>query len=160
MTGAEQIRSQLSPLGGLKTIIVGIGNTLKGDDAAGPLLCGFLAGRTCAEIIDAGTVPENYIYTIARKAPELLLVVDAIDFGAEAGAVRLLAPDQLELCIISTHTLSPRVFADMIRAETEVEVYFIGIQPARLGLGQSVSDEVSDSLKNLADILADILPAA
>ena len=48
MTGAEQIRSKLTPLRGLKTIILGIGNTLKGDDAAGPLLCELLVGKTCA----------------------------------------------------------------------------------------------------------------
>ena len=80
----QHLFEKLNKLRGSSTVIVGIGNTLKGDDGAGPLICEQLNAKVCAEVIDAGTVPENYIQKIIKKAPQNLLVIDAIDFGASA----------------------------------------------------------------------------
>jgi hydrogenase maturation protease len=64
----ENVLAQLKKLRGPKTVIVGIGNILKGDDGVGPLICQQLRGNEiCAELIDAGTVPENYIQPIVHK---------------------------------------------------------------------------------------------
>jgi len=156
MNAGEEIRSQLGSLGGRKAIILGVGNSLKGDDGAGPRVCELLRGETSAEVIDAGTVPENYIQKIVGKGPEVLLVVDAVDFGGQAGALRVLRPEQLDSVVISTHTLSPRVFVDMICGQIDVGVYFIGVQPAQVGLGEEMSGAVADSVNELADILAEI----
>ena len=71
MGANESLLEQLSSLRGTKTLIVGIGNTLKADDAAGPLICQKLKeARISAEVLDTGTVPENYIQLIIKKAPE------------------------------------------------------------------------------------------
>ena len=95
-----QLFDQLNCLRNCKVLILTIGNMLKGDDAIGPLLYEQLKGRISAEIIDAGTVPENYIQTIIKKAPEALLVIDAIDFAAPAGTVDMFKPSQLNSLII------------------------------------------------------------
>ena len=64
----EQLFEQLNKLRDSATVIVGIGNTLKGDDGAGPLVCQQLRrAKVCAGLIDAGTVPENYIQPIIKK---------------------------------------------------------------------------------------------
>lgn len=152
-----------SPLRGklrnTKTLIVGIGNLLKGDDAAGPIVCQKLRDAgVSAEIIDAGTAPENYIQAIIRKAPESLLVIDAIDFGASAGAIEVFRPEQLTSFIISTHSLSPHLFIDMVCREIEVDVYFIGIQPVQTQLGQAVSSQVSQAIQELSDTILGIFP--
>ncbi len=152
-----------SPLRGklrnTKTLIVGIGNLLKGDDAAGPIVCQKLRDAgVSAEIIDAGTAPENYIQAIIRRAPESLLVVDAIDFGASAGAIEVFRPEQLTSFIISTHSLSPHLFVDMVCREIEVDVYFIGIQPVQTQLGQAVSSQVSQAIQELSDTILGIFP--
>ena len=149
---------QLNKLRGSKAVIVGIGNTLKGDDGAGPLVCQRLEGKTCAELIDAATVPENYIQPIIKKAPQNLLVIDAIDFGASAGMISIFRPEQLNSIVISTHTLSPRLFVDMIKEEIEVNVYFVGIQPAQTQLGQPVCPQVNEAVQQLINTLADIFP--
>ena len=86
----ENVLKQLKKLRGSKTVIVGIGNILKGDDGVGPLICQQLHNnQICAELIDAGTVPENYIQPIVRKAPQNLIVIDAIDFGAAPGTINI-----------------------------------------------------------------------
>ena len=159
MTGTDkQFSRQLNKLRGSKTLIVGIGNLLKGDDGAGPLVCQQLTGKTCAELIDAGTVPENYIQPIIEKAPQNLLIIDAIGFGAPAGTVRIFRPEQLGSLVISTHTLSPHLFIDMVRRDIKVDVYFVGIQPAQTQLGQSLSDEIKQAVQQLTHALAGIFP--
>ncbi|MHC5061636.1 MAG: hydrogenase 3 maturation endopeptidase HyCI [Planctomycetota bacterium] len=142
------------------TLILTIGNILKGDDAIGPLIYQQLKNELRAEIIDAGTVPENYIQTIVKKAPEALLIIDAIDFSASAGTIRLFKPDQLNSIIISTHSLSPRVFVDMITNEIDVQVYFLGIQPLQVQIGSPLSAEVDRAAKKIMSILTGIFGPA
>ena len=149
---------KLNKLRNSSTVIVGIGNTLKGDDGAGPLVCEQLRGKVCAEVIDAGTVPENYIQKIIKKAPQNLLVIDAIDFGATAGTINLFKPEQLDSFVLSTHTLSPRLFVDLVCKEIRVDVYFVGIQPAQMRLGQPQSEHVKEAIQRLAGVLAEIFP--
>jgi hydrogenase 3 maturation protease len=153
----RQVFEQLSNLRGSKTIIVGIGNTLKGDDGVGPLVCEQLRqAGIAAEIIDAGTVPENYIQRITKKAPQNLLIIDAIDFGAGPGTIKIFEPHELNAFIVSTHTLSPRLFAELVSRNIKVDIYFIGIQPAQTQLGQSVSAEAAQAAEQLSQSLADI----
>jgi hydrogenase 3 maturation protease len=154
----EQLFEQLNKLRGSKTVIVGIGSTLKGNDGAGPLVCEQLAGKVCANVIDAGTVPENYIQPIIKKAPQSLLIIDAVDFGASAGTIKVFKPERLNSFVFSTHTLSPHLFIDMIRQSIDVDVYFIGIQPVQTQLGQSVSAPVNQAVQQLVNTLAEIFP--
>jgi Ni,Fe-hydrogenase maturation factor len=44
---------------GNRTVILGIGNPLQGDDGVGPSLVDFLHGWDAATLINAGEVPEN-----------------------------------------------------------------------------------------------------
>jgi len=160
MGADQQLLRQLNKLRNSATLIVGIGNVLKGDDGVGPLVCEQLAEKTSAELIDAGTVPENYIQPIIKKAPQNLLVIDAIDFGAPAGTIRIFEPERLNSYALSTHTLSPRLFVDMVCQDIKVNVYFIGIQPAQTQLGQSISPEASEAVQQLSQILAEVFPLA
>ena len=154
----KSISEQISKLTGSKTLIVGIGNTLKADDGAGPLVCQKLTDKTSAELLDAATVPENYIQPIIKKAPQTLLVIDAIDFGDSPGSIKIFKPQQLNSIVISTHTLSPHLFVDMIRRDLDVDIYFIGIQPAQTQLGQPVSPPVAQAIQQLTDLLDELFP--
>ena len=159
MASGKSLFEQLNKLCSSSTLILGMGNILKGDDGAGPLVCEQLkAAKISAGLIDAGTVPENYIQRIIKKAPRTLIVIDAIDFGAEAGTIRIFEPEQLNSLVISTHTLSPRLFVDMVRQNIQVDVYFIGIQPAQTQLGQPVSAAVNKAIEKLSVVLAKIFP--
>jgi hydrogenase maturation protease HycI len=159
MGAQQELFEQLSTLCGTHTVIVGIGNLLKGDDAAGPSVCQQLGqAGTSAELIVAETVPENYIQTIVRKAPQNLLIVDAVDFGATPGTIKLFKPEHLNSISISTHTLSPRLFIDAIRRQIEVKAYLIGIQPAQTQLGQPLSREVEQAIRKLSHVLVEIFP--
>ncbi|MBN1393228.1 MAG: hydrogenase 3 maturation endopeptidase HyCI [Sedimentisphaerales bacterium] len=159
MGSGEQLFEQLNKLHGSKTVIVGIGNTLKADDGVGPLVCQQLRNaKSCAELIDAGTVPENYIQRIIKKTPQNLLIIDAIDFHASPGTIDIFKPEQLNSIVVSTHTLSPRLFAEMVSQNIEADVYFVGIQPAQTRLGDSMSPQVYQAAQQLTQMLIDVFP--
>jgi len=158
MSISRQLEKQLEKLRSDKIVIIGIGNSLKGDDGAGPSVCKKLDGRICAKVIDAGTVPENYIQVIVREKPKSIIIIDSIDFGARAGEIRVFKSEQLNGVVISTHTLSPRVFADIINSYVDSDVYFFGIQPAQVNLGQLMSVEVVRAVEKLIYVFKKILP--
>jgi len=159
MSTDQQLFEQLNKLRGSKTVIVGIGNTLKGDDGVGSLICEQLQqAGVGVELIDAGTVPESYIQPIIKKVPRNLLIIDAIDFGDSPGTINIFKPEQLNSLVVSTHTLSPRIFVDMITQVINVDVYFIGVQPAQTAFGQFLSDDIRCALQRLVDLLVDIFP--
>jgi hydrogenase 3 maturation protease len=153
----DKLREQLGEICERKTLVVGIGNTLKGDDGAGCIVCEQLKDTFAGQVIDAGTVPENYIGPIIEKRPEVLVVVDAIDFGGPAGEVRIFEPEELSSAAISTHTLSPRLFVDVICKSIPVEVWFVGIQLGRTVLGEGLSKEVEEAVGMVAEILKEAL---
>ena len=146
--------SQLKSLGGEGAVIVGIGNTLKGDDGAGVLVCQLLKERGSGRVIEAGTVPENYIQPIINKSPEILLIVDAIDFGGAGGSIKIFGIDDIKSSAISTHSVSPRLFIDVIRQSISCEVYFVGIQPVQTTMGEEMSNEVKEAVESLVRIWA------
>jgi len=154
----KQVFQKLSHLRNQKTVAVTIGNVLKGDDGAGPAVCEKLKGRLSAELVDTGSAPENYIQPIVSKAPDNLIIIDAVDFGGSPGQVKLFEIEQLGKITVSTHTLSPHLFVDMIKAQSDVDVYFIGIQPAHTAIGQPMSPCVAKAVEQLADTLSDCFP--
>ncbi len=81
----EQLRERLQ---GKRTLILGIGNSMRGDDGVGPALIERLQGKVSATLIDGGEVPENYLGPIEAAGPEAVLIVDAADLKAAAGMWR------------------------------------------------------------------------
>lgn len=159
MNNERSIFERLEKLQDSSTVIVGIGNALKGDDAAGPLVCEQLKqAKISACIIDAGTVPENYIQPIIKKAPQNLILIDAIDFNALPGTIEIFKTGQLGSIAISTHSLSPHLFMDMIYQSIKPQMHCIGIQPTHTQLGRPVSIEVSEAIELLCNILREIFP--
>ena len=156
----REFLEQLEALRPSKTLILGIGNVLKGDDGAGPAVCEKLKSvKICAEVMDAGTVPENYIGPIIKRSPENLLIVDATDFGATPGSIKMFETGQLSSYAFTTHTLSPHLFVEMIQAQIDVEVYLIGIQPKHVELGQPLSECVSRAVEALCRSLEEVFAA-
>jgi len=137
-------------------VILGVGNALKGDDAVGPLVCERLAGNVSATVIDAGTAPENYIRPILQAGPQVLLIVDAVDFGGTAGEIRLFEPERIRRFGFSTHAASLHPFIDLLRREIELDVHLIGVQAARTRLGDRPSPAIQTAADTLVQTLAEL----
>ena len=153
------MRAQLKKTLGNNPLILGVGNTARGDDGAGSLLVRKLTGRIEACCIDAGIAPENFLEKIVRKKPDTVLIVDAADFGGSPGEIRLLKPDQLASGGLSTHALSLQMACDYLQLSIPVEVHLLAIQPAQTNSGK-LSGPVRASLDLLINLFMELVPKA
>ena len=129
-----------------KTVIVGIGNTMKGDDGFGPALTQKLDGIVKAVCIDSGTAPENYVGSIARENPDTILLVDAVSMDLDPGEYRILKPEEILKSGFTTHDISPAMFIEYLRKRTKAKIYMLGAQPQNLSLGDEMSHSVKKAL--------------
>ena len=136
-----------------RTVYMGMGNILRGDDGIGPKLVEVL-WKKGARAVDAGTVPENYIGSVKRLEPDIIVMIDAVHLGKEPGSVELLKRDEiLENSGFSTHSLSPVLVMERLESETGAAVFMLAIQPGTLEFGDPLSPAVNSLLTTLPDLL-------
>jgi len=139
-------------------LIVGVGNTDRGDDGAGPLLIRLLEGRVGAQCLDAGVAPENFLEVIVRATPDTVLLIDAADFGGAPGEVGFYAAADIDAGGLSTHALSLSMMCGYLQARSPVRVWLLAIQPEQTD-NDRLSDAVAGALQELADLVAELIPA-
>ena len=156
--GAEALASRrLKGLLSGRVCVLGVGNRYRRDDGAGSLVAERLGGRTGALTIDAGAVPENYLEKVARSRPDTILILEAMDFGGAAGEIRILDPGSIAPSGLSTHALSLQMTAEFLKARTRARLVVLAIQPANVGYGTQLSDEVTCAVGLVQEALSDAL---
>ena len=146
------------------TIVLGIGNRLGGDDAAGTLVVDMLKralrtrssgpqtteGFVSAEItaIDASTTPESYTSIVRKDQPDLLILVDAADMGLPPGALRTIPPGKVRTLSFSTHSMPLSTLISYVE-EFCGKVFLVGIQPEQTETGAPISKVVRENARKL-----------
>jgi hydrogenase maturation protease HycI len=143
-------------LRGKRTVILGIGNPLQGDDAVGPSLVDFLHGRVDATLINAGEVPENYFSSIQAAQPEVVLIIVALELGAEAGCMAIMDADRLRAIENFTRNPGLAFLAVMIQDGTGAEVILVGVQPEATAFAAELSIPVHQTLDSLEEMLESV----
>ena len=157
-TSASAWEQGLTALTGKRLVVMGVGRSESGDDGLGPLVVGLLSGRTSATLLDAATTPENFAGPVTRAKPDVLLMVDAVNFSAPVGRVRLLRARELAETDFTTHAMSPRLLLDFISEQTGAEILVLGVQPGRSGFEAPMSEPVRQAAGQIADLLARLFP--
>lgn len=134
-----------------------VGNPLRGDDGLGGAVAARLKGRTGAAVLDAGAAPENFTGALRRLRPEVLLVVDAADFGGRPGQARLLSPAELDAGGVSSHAAGLGLLAGYLAAECGAETIVLAVQAGRVGTGTEMSPEAADAARSVAEGLIGVL---
>lgn len=153
-----------SKAGDRRIAILGVGNELNGDDAAGvwvvrtltALLDEMRRGEAdpAVLLLDTGPVPENFTGKVRRHAPNLVIVIDALDLGAEPGEVAWIDWRAAEGLGASTHTLSLSVLGDYLVRELGCELWIAGIQPQHLDFDRPLSAAVQRAVQQVSSSLA------
>ena len=136
-----------------KVVIVGVGDTLRGDDGFGPALIARLKGMVKAVCLGAGSAPENFTDKIVKEKPDTILIVDALHLGLPPGEYEILKKDDIVDCGFSTHDISPRMFIEYLENQTKASIYMLGVQPKNLSFGQEISDSVKNTLAEITDLI-------
>ncbi len=132
-------------------VLVGVGNTLSGDDGVGPAVAAGM-DDTDWEVIVAGAAPENVTGQIRALHPDLLVIVDAARIGLSPGTMRRLPLDMTDRMLASTHGL-PLSFLIAQLADTAGQVVIIGVEPHDLSLGIGLSAPVAAAVDSLIALL-------
>jgi hydrogenase 3 maturation protease len=145
-----------------RVAVVGVGNTMRGDDGAGILVVRALASRLRDApdvlLIDGSTAPENFTSPIRRFRPDLVIEIDAAHLEQPPGTVAWVDWRDADGMSASTHTLPPSVLARFLTTDLGCEMLLLGIQPATLDMGRGLSPEVEAAVVRLTDALTKWLP--
>jgi hydrogenase 3 maturation protease len=140
-----------------RVVVLGVGNTLKGDDGAGPAVAEALRRRFPERAFDVGQVPENFIGPIRRARPDTIILIDAADFGGTPGETRIASACEIQGLTLGTHALPLSVFMAAIADEIGAEVHLVAIQATTTALGGTMSAVVSAAVASLVQELERIL---
>ena len=129
----------------LHTLIIGIGNRYRGDDAFGCLVAGEIAGRLPpgAKAMEHDGEPAG-LMECWQQAGRVILV-DAVSSGAEPGTILRfdLAEKSLPEAVnlYSTHAFGVPQAVEMARALGNLppEISFIGVEGENFGAGEALS---------------------
>ncbi len=158
----QDLTERLANRLGRDTVVVGVGNPSRGDDAAGCLVAMALReaeeerGTVGLRIVEAEEVPESFLGPIVRPSPDTVVLVDAVELGESPGSVALLEVEELAEREASTHQAPLSLVAHYIRRETGADVFVLGIQPGGREVGAAPSAEIREA----SGVLADLLEAA
>lgn len=132
-------------------ILMGIGNTLRGDDGVGPYIAQQMQGGSFVSL-DCGTAPENFTSVVRRARPDVLLLIDAADMGISPGEFRTVPKEHIKDVSIGSHHM-PLSYLIGYLSDSCSTILFIGIQPGLITDGESLSDEVRAGADRLIQII-------
>jgi hydrogenase 3 maturation protease len=128
-----------------------VGNTLMGDDGAGPLLAELLEIEPAPgwSVVDGGATPENVTHIVRADAPQRVLLVDAADMQLPPGTVcRINEADVAKQFLITTHAIPLDVLIASLK-ETVPRVTFVGIQPQEVAFFADMAPSVKAAVEEL-----------
>ncbi|MFW6159284.1 MAG: hydrogenase maturation protease [Planctomycetota bacterium] len=139
---AEWLAGVLRP----SSVIVGIGDELRGDDGAGVAGARRLSGSVPWEVVVAENAPENFTMKIAARQPDSVVLIDALHVGGRPGGIRALDPDRLVGRGIGTHGPGPDAFLRALRSLHPCRQVILGIQPLDTGFGEGLTEPVAGAV--------------
>lgn len=147
------------------TLILGLGNPLRGDDGVGPFVVKALLDGELPEGVDAldgGTGGLELLQVM--EGWDRVLVVDSADIGREPGQFIRFRPDQAELAQrsddFSFHETGLAEALTLARALDQPlpEIVIFGVQPAQMDWGEGLSSAVKAAVPALIEaILSELM---
>ena len=144
-------------------LILGLGNRLMSDDAAGPLVIERLAeiGPVGARVLDGGTLGMALLPEI--QASDGVIAVDAAWFGAPAGVVAVFEGREMEHMLggvkKTAHevALSDLIGAAMISGTCPARRALVAVQPQIVALGLEPTPPIAAAIPEMVAAVLSIL---
>lgn len=137
--------------------VVGVGQELRGDDAAGLIVAQRLSAlspqSSALLVVEGGHAPENCTGILRRFGPDMVVLVDAAALDLPPGSIQLLNWEQIGGLSATTHTMPLHLLARYLMAELGCEVVMVGIQPIDTTLGAPLSSPVAKAVLEVVEEL-------
>ncbi|MEF8873074.1 MAG: hydrogenase 3 maturation endopeptidase HyCI [Candidatus Thermoplasmatota archaeon] len=134
-----------------KKLLMGVGNDIRGDDAAGEIVAREFESEEW-ETVDCGSVPENHITLIEDDQYELVVIIDAAKMGLEPGELRIVPREHLGVFTMSTHAMPLSTVMGFLDKKVD-EVILIGIQPKDMSLKEGMTPELEEAKNRMIELL-------
>jgi hydrogenase 3 maturation protease len=138
--------------------IIGIGNDLKADDGIGPYVIEELQNRTPShiELINASTVPENFLSHLIESNPHLILLIDAALMQTKPGTIKLIDKESIGGVAFSSHQLPLTFFLEYLENNINTTILILGIQPLTDEFAQPISNPVQQAANEIISTLSQL----
>ena len=137
-----------------KLLFVGIGNVLRSDDGVGVYICKRLNTNKNISTLIVEVSIENYIKKVNEYNPDILILVDCVNFNKKPGYVDFLPVERIKDFTTSTHNISLKRISEFFK----MKVLVLGIQPASLLFGEKLSPKVKEAadriIKNINQLMS------
>jgi hydrogenase 3 maturation protease len=167
-----------------KLAIMGVGNTLKGDDGFGVALieniinhykgvCSTYYGENNNHhenqnsevnilnekvlLINCGVVPENFTDILKKEKPTHILLIDAAIMGKAPGTILPIDVNDISEIGFSTHSLPMSIIVKYIKHYINTEILIIGIEPKSVDFGKPMSNEIYKKNMEFTKIIIKLL---
>lgn len=149
-----EIKELLAAKPSERLLLVTVGNDLRADDGLGPYIAKHSTSlKPGIILLDAGEKPENSLDEAVAKNPTQVVIIDAADFGGAVGEARLIPNECIPDTTLSTHTFPLKVIAKLIEEDTKAKVFFLGVQPKSVELGEGLSAEVKKTADEILEVI-------
>jgi hydrogenase maturation protease len=143
----------------MRAVVLGIGNTILTDEAAGVRVVEALERAysvpESVRLIDGGTSGMEMIEDLSDL--DFLLVIDVVKTGAAAGTLVKIAGDEIPVFFrrkLSPHQIAlPDVLASLELLDAmPKEIIVLGVEPVSLELGMEMTPTVAQTIPRLAEM--------
>lgn len=107
--------------------------------------------------MNSESTPENHTLEIRNLKPSHIIIVDAVEFDTTPGSIIKIDKNQIDTFNVSTHTMPISFIINYIEETVGSKVLTIGIQPKQMTLVNVISDEIKESIEELANYLVEII---
>lgn len=148
------------------TLVLGLGNTLLGDEGAGVHAILHLQkevnGLKGVKFIDGGTL--SFVLADPIGNAENLIVVDAAQLDSPPGTVRLYEDEEMDRfvmnnknCSVHEVSLADLMIIANLSDQLPAKRALIGIQPKQIDWSDSLSEPVKEALPLVCEMARDLL---
>ena len=155
--GSDWQRRLEGALGGGRVVdLVGLGNTLRGDDAVGLEILSRLRSRLGrapkrVRLHPQSPMPERLLSRLSAAAARVI-VFDAVEASKPPGTIVCSGLGDTKYGYFATHNVPLRLIPGL---ESRLEDYYIvGVQPQSMGVGEGLSEPVSRAADRVVGFIA------
>jgi hydrogenase maturation protease len=146
-----------------KTLVLGLGNVLRGDDGLGPAVVGWLNQHSLppdVTVVDGGTPGLEMVLTLADYPRAL--IVDAADLHRAPGEWERLSPKQVQPSDQARLSLHYAGLAEALALGAELgtlpaELSIYGVQPAQVDWSPGLSPQAQAAVPSVGQALLEEL---
>jgi len=132
-------------------LFIGIGNILKSDDGTGVYISNHIKSGNKVSSLTVEVSIENYIGKINKLKPDILILIDCVDFKKEPGYFELMPVQRIKDFTVHTHNISLKKISELFN----MPVWILGIQPKNTSFGEKLSPEIKKTADYLIGIIND-----